>query len=95
MPQGRQQNTECTQLLLSNNVNLWINPNIHTTKKTHFYHSGVDQVRPFPHLVNGSSVNRLGLAESKSASVLSLRSSTLTRGSFRHNEGSELRLLAL
>ena len=44
---------------------------------------------------NGSSVNRLGLAEFKSASVLSLRSSTLTRASFQHNGGSELRLLAL
>ena len=41
---------------------------------------------------NGSSVNRLGLAEFKSASVLSLRSSTLTRGTFQHNGGSELKL---
>ena len=35
-------------------------------------------LRPFPHQENGSSVNRLGLAEFKSASVLSLHSSTLT-----------------
>jgi len=49
----------------------------------------------YPHLVNGSSVNRLGLSKFKSASVLSLRSSTLTRATFQHNGGSELKLLAL
>ena len=45
--------------------------------------------------MNGSSVNRLGLSKFKSASVLSLRSPTLTRATFQHNGGSELKLLAL
>ena len=64
-----------------------------TDNSIHCFTSGV--LRPFPHQENGSSVNRLGLAEFKSASVLSLRSSTLTRGTFQHNGGSELKLLAL
>ncbi len=53
------------------------------------------RVRPFPHQENGSSVNRLGLAEFESASVLGLPSSNLTRATFQHNGGSELKLLAL
>jgi len=54
-----------------------------------------ESLNPFPHLVNGSSVNRLGLSKFKSASVLSLRSPTVTRATFQHNGGSELKLLAL